>query len=219
MLGDTAGGNEEKMSRIANNYAQIVAMGKATSMDLRQFANANIPIYEELKKQLGNISQKELRQITARGGITSDIIEKAFIDMTSEGGRFANATEKGAKTYKARKTNLADIRQLGMSEFGKLIYNITPIQPLMNLQEMWYSGVKNASRGINNFIDTKKTNSSIENSRTLLRIFDAIKKQTETTQENTKELSVLSKNVSGTYSASIDEARALGSQKYTGKPF
>lgn len=217
MLGDTAGGNEEKMSRIANNYAQIVAMGKATSMDLRQFANANIPIYEELKKQLGNISQKELRQITARGGITSDIIEKAFVDMTSEGGRFANATEKGAKTYKARKTNLADIRQLGMSEFGKLIYNIAPIQPLMNLQEMWFSGVKNASRGVNNFIDTKRTNSSIENSRTLLRIFDAIKKQTETTQENTKELSVLSKNVSGVYSASIDEARALGSQKYTGK--
>lgn len=217
MLGDTAGGNEEKMSRIANNYAQIVAMGKATSMDLRQFANANIPIYEELKKQLGNISQKELRQITAKGGITSDIIEKAFIDMTSEGGRFANATEKGAKTFKARKTNLEDIRQLGMAEFGKSVYNIAPVQPLMNLQERWYSGLGRISKSQNNFIASGKVKSNKRDLDILLKIFDAVKKQTEITNENTRELAAFNKNINSSYGAVIDEARSLGTQKYTGK--
>ena len=77
MIGDTAGGNAEKMRRIANNYAQIVAMGKANTIDLRQFANAGIPIYEELSKQLG-VSQKTLRQMTADGKITADVIEKVF---------------------------------------------------------------------------------------------------------------------------------------------
>ena len=33
MIGDTAGGNMEKMKRIANNYAQIVSIGKASMLD------------------------------------------------------------------------------------------------------------------------------------------------------------------------------------------
>lgn len=37
MLGDTAGGNMEKLKRIANNYAQIVSIGKASMLvELRQ---------------------------------------------------------------------------------------------------------------------------------------------------------------------------------------
>lgn len=222
MLGDTAGGNEEKMNRIANNYAQIVAMGKATSMDLRQFANANIPIYEELKKQLGNISQKELRQITAQGGITSDIIEKAFMNMTSEGGRFANATEKGAQTYKARKTNLADIKQLGMAEFGELVYNISPTQMLMDLQEQWYSSLKNGSKFFNNKLDLWQVNKSYENYDTITKLYDALKSQTEATDSNTEALSEnslkrLKTDSDSSYRAYIDKARANGASLYLSK--
>lgn len=217
MLGDTAGGNEEKMSRIANNYAQIVAMGKATSMDLRQFANANIPIYEELKKQLGNVSQKELRQITASGGITSDLIERAFIDMTSEGGRFANATEKGAKTYKAKKTNLADIRQLGMAEFGKLVYERTPVQPIMDFQEWWYSAVKDFSKFWNDKYDLNQVKKSGENYEILTGVLDAIKNQTIATNSNTEALSQLKKDSDTSYRTYIDEARATGTRIYSSK--
>ena len=53
MLGDTAGGNMEKMKRIANNYAQIVSIGKASMLDMRQFAYAGIPIFEAVSKELG----------------------------------------------------------------------------------------------------------------------------------------------------------------------
>ena len=222
MLGDTAGGNEEKMSRIANNYAQIVAMGKATSMDLRQFANANIPIYEELKKQLGNISQKELRQITAQGGITSDIIEKAFRSMTSEGGRFANATEKGAETYKARKTNLADIKQLGMSEWGELVYNYSPTKVLMDLQEMWYSSLKSGANFFNNQYDNKQIDKAYKNYEGLTNLYDALKSQTEATSSNTKALTENSLNrlkgaSESSYRAYIDKARAAGTSAYLSK--
>ena len=38
MIGDVSGGNKEKMKRIANNYAQIVSIGKASMLDMRQFA-------------------------------------------------------------------------------------------------------------------------------------------------------------------------------------
>ena len=225
MLGDTAGGNEDKMSRIANNYAQIVAMGKATSMDLRQFANANIPIYEELKKQLGNISQKELRQITAAGGITSDIIEKAFVDMTSEGGRFANATEKGADTYKAKSTNLEDIKQLGMSEFGKMVYNLSLpgldksiAQTWMDLQEWWYSSfVTGLSKSYTNRYESKKINQKGFSSDVLTSLLDSVNKQTTATNKNSEFLKKLTEDEKSSYGSFIDNARSFGSRKYIEK--
>jgi len=118
MLGDTAGGNMEKMKRIANNYAQIVSIGKASMLDMRQFAYAGIPIFEAVSKELG-VSQQELRKLISDGKVTSDIIEKVFKDLTGINGIFENATEKGAKTLKARLQNLQDARQLAAASGGE----------------------------------------------------------------------------------------------------
>ncbi len=122
MLGDTAGGNMEKMKRIANNYAQIVSIGKASMLDMRQFAYAGIPIFEAVSKELG-VSQQELRKLISDGKVTSDIIEKVFKDLTGINGIFENATEKGAKTLKARLQNLSDAKQLALSAFGDFFVN------------------------------------------------------------------------------------------------
>lgn len=122
MLGDTAGGNMEKMKRIANNYAQIMAIGKASMLDMRQFAYAGIPIFEAVSKELG-VSQQELRKLISDGKVTSDIIEKVFKDLTGINGIFENATEKGAKTLKARLQNLSDARQLALGELGERVVN------------------------------------------------------------------------------------------------
>lgn len=122
MLGDTAGGNMEKMKRIANNYAQIVSIGKASMLDMRQFAYAGIPIFEAVSKELG-VSQQELRKLISDGKVTSDIIEKVFKDLTGINGIFENATEKGAKTLKARLQNLQDAKQLALSSIGDAFVN------------------------------------------------------------------------------------------------
>lgn len=118
MLGDTAGGNMEKMKRIANNYAQIVSIGKASMLDMRQFAYAGIPIFEAVSKELG-VSQQELRKLISDGKVTSDIIEKVFKDLTGINGIFNEATSKGAKTLKARLQNLSDAKQLALSSMGE----------------------------------------------------------------------------------------------------
>ena len=123
MIGDTAGGNMEKMKRIANNYAQIVSIGKASMLDMRQFAYAGIPIFEAISKELG-VSQQELRKLISDGKVTSDIVEKVFKDLTGVNGIFENATAKGAKTLKARLQNLADAKQLAMANAGQYIAGI-----------------------------------------------------------------------------------------------
>lgn len=159
MLGDTAGGNMEKLKRIANNYAQIVSIGKASMLDMRQFAYAGIPIFEAVSKELG-VTQQALREMISDGKVTSDVIEKVFKDLTSANGIFANATEIGAKTFSARKQNLADTKQLALAEIGEAFINIgsglgSNLQnegvgrEFLNFSENIYQGLQRWANGAN----------------------------------------------------------------------
>lgn len=149
MLGDTAGGNMEKMKRIANNYAQIVSIGKASMLDMRQFAYAGIPIFEAVSKELG-VSQAQLRKLISDGKVTSNIIEKVFKDLTGINGIFQNATSKGAETLKARLQNLKDIKQTFLDQAGEFAFNIgktynrdSYFSRGISLLEKMYDSVKN----------------------------------------------------------------------------
>ncbi|MCK9576373.1 MAG: tape measure protein [Clostridia bacterium] len=121
MIGDTAGGNATKMTRIATNYAQVVATGRASMLDMRQFAYAGIPIFAEVAKQMG-VSQSALRGMVTDGKVTGEVIEQVFKNMTSEGGQFYGAVEKGSKILNSQLSNLKDARQLMMSAFGESFY-------------------------------------------------------------------------------------------------
>ena len=121
MIGDTAGGNEEKFKRIANNYAQIASIGKASMLDMRQFAYAGIPIYKKVAEELG-VSQSVLRQMISDGEVTAEVIEKVFKTMTSEGGEFYKSVEKGAKTLNARLVNLQDAMNMAKAGFGENMF-------------------------------------------------------------------------------------------------
>lgn len=122
MIGDVSSGNEEKMKRIANNYAQIQAIGRANMLDMRQFAYAGLPIYEEVAKYM-KVSQQELRSMIGEGKVTSEIIEAVFQNMTSEGGTFYKSVNKGAQTYAARNINLEDIKNIALSNWGEWLWN------------------------------------------------------------------------------------------------
>jgi hypothetical protein len=90
MLGNTAGGSGEKFDRIVANYAQVQALGKASAMDLKQFAQAGIPIYDMLEK------------MGAEGQAAAEQVTEAFRLMTAEGGIFYNAMSRGAETLEGK---------------------------------------------------------------------------------------------------------------------
>jgi tape measure domain-containing protein len=99
MLGNVSGGSAEKFSRISVNFAQIQSTMKATSMDIRQFATAGVPIY------------KMLEEMGVQGTATANDISEAFKRMTQAGGQFYNAMEKGAQTITGLKTNLEGLKE------------------------------------------------------------------------------------------------------------
>lgn len=187
MIGDTAGGNMEKMKRIANNYAQIMSIGKASMLDMRQFAYAGIPIFEAVSKELG-VSQQELRKLISDGKVTSDIIEKVFKDLTGVNGVFENATEKGAKTLKARLQNLADAKQLAMSEVGEWIVNKgtntgndSLVNQLVSTAEDIYSWLKDNVKNKNN----ESAEKTIYRNEALIKKLESLIAYEESKGENT----------------------------------
>ena len=89
----TGGGNAE-LSRMATNLAQIKNIGKATSVDIKQFANAGINIYGLLSDYTGK-SIEEVKELD----VTYDDLTAALQMATEEGGRYYGAMEKQAETY------------------------------------------------------------------------------------------------------------------------
>jgi len=93
-LGNASSGNAEVFNRMAMNFAQIANIGKASSMDMRQFMMAGIPI------------SKMLDDIGKSGSTSFEDIKDAILYASNEGGRFYDAMSKGADTLIGKTNNL-----------------------------------------------------------------------------------------------------------------
>jgi tape measure domain-containing protein len=94
MLGDLALGDNEKLQRFAVNFAQISSLGKAYTVDLKQFGMAGIPIFDALSKATGK-STAEVMKMAEEGKITYPIVVRALQDLTKEGASFYKGAERG----------------------------------------------------------------------------------------------------------------------------
>lgn len=105
-LGDavsaTGGGNAE-LSRMAANLQQIANVGKATTIDIKQFAYAGINIYQILADYTGK-SVQEVQKMT----ISYDLLSQALIAASEEGGRYYNAMDTQSQTMNGRISTLKD---------------------------------------------------------------------------------------------------------------
>lgn len=153
MLGDLSMGDREKFNRIAANYAQILAAGKANAKDLKEFANAGIPVFKEIANYFGKQTTAEVRKLTEEGKVTSSVITQVFKNLTGEGGNFYGSTQKYANTYKGKrlntedeiKTKLSDYGNFGLARLGKEITLATKqgIVAGLNVFDADYRSVKN----------------------------------------------------------------------------
>ena len=106
-LGDVARGDAGKMDRISIQYAQIRLRGKAMWEDIRRIGEAGVPIIDELTRVLG-VSKEELMELSRKGRISSESVEQAFTNMTSEGGQFNGMMEQMSKTLGGKWTTTTD---------------------------------------------------------------------------------------------------------------
>lgn len=113
----TGGGNDE-LVRMASNLQQIKNAGKATAMDIRQFAYAGIDVYGILADYTGK-STKDVKKMD----ISYKDLTKALKKASSNGGKYfgamANSSETLTGQVSALKSEVQDMT-------GELVKSLMP---------------------------------------------------------------------------------------------
>jgi tape measure domain-containing protein len=123
-LGDLASGNAEKMDRITLAYGQMLAKGKVTGEELRQMAEAGVPLQTALAESIG-VTSEEFSKMVSKGEVGIDALNKAITELTTGDGKFAGMMEKQSQTMQGMLSTLQDnitefFRKMGEGAFGEV---------------------------------------------------------------------------------------------------
>ena len=132
-LGDAVsatGGGSAELERMAQNLQQIKNVGKASSQDIKQFANAGINIYGLLAESTG----KSIEQVKEMD-VTYEELTKAFQMASSEGGKYYGAMEAQGQTLNG---SLSATKESIQMLLGSIMDSAMPgiVQVLQKVQEI-----------------------------------------------------------------------------------
>jgi len=121
MLGDTAGGNAQKLDSITRGFTKASLKGKVDLESLNMIAEAGVPIFQELATSLGTtVGPKFFKNISA-GKVKVEDLTKTFENMTSEGGVFFKGMEIASKTTSGIFSTLKDNVALTAASLGETL--------------------------------------------------------------------------------------------------
>lgn len=156
------GGSNAELSRMAANLQQIANVGKASAIDIKQFAYAGINIYGLLADYTGKTTA-EVQKMT----ISYDLLTQALQAASEEGGRYYNSMDTQSQTMNGRVSTLQDnVKQLAglltgdlSSGVGVVISNLNDL--VVKAQEAYktdgWLGLAGAITGLSGPISSAKS--------------------------------------------------------------
>ena len=93
MLGDIASGVKMPLNELGQIFSKSMNKGKLQAEELNQISERGIPLMAELKRMTG-LEKGELYKMAEQGALTSDVLQQAFKNMTSEGGDYFGMMDK-----------------------------------------------------------------------------------------------------------------------------
>ena len=142
----TGGGNEE-LSRMAVNLQQIKNVGKASALDIKQFAYAGIDVYGLLADYMG-VARDEATEMD----ITYEDLTGALKYASEEGGKYFGAMENQSKTFNGQMETLKDNFNSFLGEATKPLFNYLTNTAIPKLNEML-----NGFNKLGEFLENHKT--------------------------------------------------------------
>lgn len=164
------GGGEEELSRMVINLQQIKNVGKASALDIKQFAYAGIDVYGLLADYTGK-TREEVTDLE----ISYEDLTGALKFASKEGGKYFNAMEKQSKTFNGQLSNLKDnfMAFLGEATMPLFTFLKDEVLPIIN---GILDGTFGIDEGINKLTETflngvmSMVNSLLENLPIFLQI-------------------------------------------------
>lgn len=109
---------QPELDRIIVNLQQIAAVGKASTLDIKQFAFAWIPIYEMLTEQTW-LAGEALGELITNGWVSFDLLTTMFDEANNEWWKFFNAYKNQAWSFNQSLSNMKDSVTIFLSELVK----------------------------------------------------------------------------------------------------
>lgn len=95
-ISDISMGESGKFNSLTLAFSQMSAAGKLMGQDLNQMINAGFNPLQQISEKTGK-SIATLKEEMSKGAISAEMVQQAFIDATSAGGKFYNMSENASK--------------------------------------------------------------------------------------------------------------------------
>ena len=138
-IGDVSMGNADKFNSLVLAFAQMRSTGKLMGQDLLQMINAGFNPLSVISEQTGK-SIGKLKKEMEDGAISADMITKAFMDATSEGGKFHGMLGTMSQGIEGSISNLEGafedmLNNIGEKSQGLIVGSIQTAQVLVENYE------------------------------------------------------------------------------------
>ena len=120
MLGNAAMGDNEKMLDLVGAYGKIRARGKSTMRELNQFTQAGVPIIQALADSM-HVTTEEILSMSQAGKIGYADVNKALVQLTTNGGKFDGMMQRMNKTFSGQLQVFHDTIEHALGNFGSKI--------------------------------------------------------------------------------------------------
>ena len=117
-LGDVSMGDAQRFQSLTLAFSQMSAAGKLMGQDLMQMVNAGFQPLDQLAKDTGK-SIGQFKDEMSQGKISAEMVQQAFINATSEGGKFYNMSQAATATITGQMSMLGDATDLMFNDLGK----------------------------------------------------------------------------------------------------
>lgn len=117
-ISDISMGESSKFNSLTLAFSQMSAAGKLMGQDLNQMINAGFNPLQIISEKTGK-SIATLKDEMSKGAISAEMVQQAFIDATSAGGKFYNMSENASKTINGQISMMQDAMDAAFNEMGQ----------------------------------------------------------------------------------------------------
>lgn len=117
-IGDISMGEAQKFNSLTLAFSQMSATGKLMGQDMNQMINAGFNPLQAISEKTGK-SIEVLKDEMSKGAISAEMVQQAFIDATSAGGKFYQMSENASKTINGQLSMMQDAMDAAFNEMGQ----------------------------------------------------------------------------------------------------
>lgn len=116
-ISDISMGNSQKFNSLTLAFSQMSAAGRLLGQDLNQMIGQGFNPLQVISEKTGK-SIAQLKEEMSKGAISAEMVQQAFLDATSAGGKFYNMSENASKTINGQISMMQDAMDAAFNEIG-----------------------------------------------------------------------------------------------------